>query len=110
MVGQSKRKGIPKLQKSTVPSPLPKKSQSKSQRAGMSSSTDEMGPYKNGNGLSERLRSMKKAAPDDLRPEYRRGDLGPGVRSKYLESYQSGTNLVLLPLAQRPRRYLPWLR
>ena len=39
---------------------------------------------------------MKKADPDDLRPEYRRGDLGPGVRGKYLESYRSGTNLVLL--------------
>ena len=51
MVGQSKRKGIPKLQKSTTPSPLPKEAQSKSQRAGMSSSIDEMGPYKNGNGL-----------------------------------------------------------
>ena len=76
----------------------------------MSSSTDEMGPYKNGNGLSERLRSMKKADPDDLRPEYRRGDLGSGVRGTYLESYRSETNLVLLPLAQRPRRYLPWLR
>ena len=40
--------------------------------------------------------------PNDLRPEYRRGDLGPGVRGKYLESYRSGTNLVLLPLTQRP--------
>ena len=39
---------------------------------------------------------MKKADPDDLRPEYRRGDLGPGVRGKYLESYWSGINLVLL--------------
>ena len=39
---------------------------------------------------------MKKADPDELRPEYRRGDLGSGVRGKYLESYQSGTNLVLL--------------
>ena len=39
---------------------------------------------------------MKKADPDDLRPEYRRGDFGPGVRGKYLESYQSGTNLVLI--------------
>ncbi len=46
---------------------------------------------------------MKKADLDDLRPEYRRGDLGPGVRGKYLESYRSGTNLVLLPLAQRPK-------
>ena len=39
---------------------------------------------------------MKKADPDELRPEYRRGDLGAGVRGKYLESYRSGTNLVLL--------------
>ena len=39
---------------------------------------------------------MKKADPNELRPEYRRGDLGPGVRGKYLESYRSGTNLVLL--------------
>ena len=39
---------------------------------------------------------MKKADPDELRPEYRRGDLGPGVRGKYLESFCSGTNLVLL--------------
>ena len=39
---------------------------------------------------------MKKANPDDLRPEYRRGDLGPGVRGEYLESYRSGTNSVLL--------------
>ena len=27
---------------------------------------------------------MKKANLDELRPEYRRGDLGPGVRGKYL--------------------------
>ena len=39
---------------------------------------------------------MKKADPDELRPEYRRGDLGAGVRGKYLESFWSGTNLVLL--------------
>ena len=39
---------------------------------------------------------MRKAKCDDLRPEYRREDLGPGVRGKYLKSYRSGTNLVLL--------------
>jgi hypothetical protein len=33
---------------------------------------------------------------DELRPEYRREDLGQGVRGKYFESYQKGTNLVLL--------------
>jgi len=31
-----------------------------------------------------------------LRPEYRREDLGEGVRGKYLEAYRAGTNLVLL--------------
>jgi hypothetical protein len=33
---------------------------------------------------------------DELRPEYRREDLGQGVRGKYFEAYQKGTNLVLL--------------
>jgi hypothetical protein len=33
---------------------------------------------------------------DELRPAYRREDLGQGVRGKYFESYQKGTNLVLL--------------
>jgi hypothetical protein len=39
---------------------------------------------------------MKKAKTDDLRPEYRREDLGQGIRGKYFESYKNGTNLVLL--------------
>jgi len=39
---------------------------------------------------------MKKTKSDELRPEYRSEDLGRGVRGKYLESYRSGTNLVLL--------------
>jgi hypothetical protein len=39
---------------------------------------------------------MKKTKPDELRPEYRREDLGQGVRGKYLESCRAGTNLVLL--------------
>ncbi len=40
---------------------------------------------------------MKKAkASNELRPEYRREDLGRGVRGKYYESYRKGTNLVLL--------------
>ena len=40
---------------------------------------------------------MKKAkASDELRPEYGREDLGQGVRGKYFEAYQKGTNLVLL--------------
>jgi len=33
---------------------------------------------------------------NELRPEYRREDLGQGVRGKYFESYQKGTNLVLI--------------
>jgi hypothetical protein len=39
---------------------------------------------------------MKKAKSDELRPEYHREDLGPGLRGKYFESYRKGTNLVLL--------------
>jgi hypothetical protein len=42
---------------------------------------------------------MKKDEPtdeDDLRPEYRREDLGKGVRGKYYSAYTKGTNLVLL--------------
>ena len=42
---------------------------------------------------------MKKVdAPSEkgLRPEYRREDLGKGVRGKYYKAYTKGTNLVLL--------------
>jgi len=40
---------------------------------------------------------MKKTkVSDELRPEYRRGDLGQGIRGKYFESYRKGSNLVLL--------------
>ena len=38
---------------------------------------------------------MKKADPDELRSEYRREDLGPGVRGKYLDSFRSGASLAL---------------
>ena len=37
---------------------------------------------------------MKK--PDEVRKEYRREDLGRGVRGKYYREYIKGTNLVLL--------------
>ncbi len=37
---------------------------------------------------------MKKV--DELRKEYRREDLGEGVRGKYYREYAKGTNLVLL--------------
>jgi hypothetical protein len=40
------------------------------------------------------MRKVKES--DELRPQYRREDLGPGVRGKYFEAYQKGTNLVLL--------------
>ncbi len=39
---------------------------------------------------------MKKVKTGELRPEYRREDLGKGVRGKYLKAYRAGTNLVLL--------------
>ncbi len=39
---------------------------------------------------------MKKADSNELRGEYQREDLGSGVRGKYYQSFQSGTNLVLL--------------
>lgn len=44
-------------------------------------------------------KSTKKAktgGADSLRPEYRRADLGHGVRGKYLQQHTQGTNLVLL--------------
>jgi len=39
---------------------------------------------------------MKKVKTDELRPEYKREDLGQGIRGKYHEAYRKGTNLVLL--------------
>lgn len=42
---------------------------------------------------------MKKDDPSpqsELHPQYRREDLGKGVRGKYFAAYQKGTNLVLL--------------
>lgn len=39
---------------------------------------------------------MNKAKSDELPSEYRREDLGPGVRGRYLAAYRAGTNLVLL--------------
>ena len=46
---------------------------------------------------ARREESMKKAkVSDELRPEYRREDLGQGIRGKYFESYRKGSNLVLI--------------
>lgn len=40
---------------------------------------------------------MSKAkTSNELRPEYKREDLGKGIRGKYFEEYSKGTNLVLL--------------
>jgi hypothetical protein len=39
---------------------------------------------------------MKKGNSEELRAEYKREDLGAGVRGKYLRAYRAGTNLVLL--------------
>jgi len=39
---------------------------------------------------------MKKAKSEELRPEYHREELGKGVRGKYFQAYQKGTNLVLI--------------
>ncbi len=36
------------------------------------------------------------SADDEMRPEYRRGDLGKGVRGKHYARYAKATNLVLL--------------
>ena len=45
---------------------------------------------------------MNKAKKDEMRAEYRREDLGKGVRGKYFERVSKGTNLVhdvALPIA-----------
>ena len=39
---------------------------------------------------------MKTVKHEGMRKEYRREDLGKGIRGKYLEEYKKGTNLVLL--------------
>jgi len=42
------------------------------------------------------MKKDEQAIEDDLRPEYRREELGKGVRGKYYRAYTKGTNLVLL--------------
>jgi len=47
--------------------------------------------------MNAKSTSKAKTQPGtELRAEYRREDLGAGVRGKYLKSVQAGTNLVLL--------------
>ena len=39
---------------------------------------------------------MKTAKKEEMRKEYRREDLGAGIRGKYYNEFKKGTNLVLL--------------
>ena len=39
---------------------------------------------------------MKTAKHEEMRKEYKREDLGKGIRGKYVEEYKKGTNLILL--------------
>jgi hypothetical protein len=39
---------------------------------------------------------MKKVKHEEMSKEYKREDLGKGIRGKYFEEYKKGTNLVLL--------------
>ena len=39
---------------------------------------------------------MKMIKHEEMRKEYKREDLGKGIRGKYFEEYKTGTNLVLL--------------
>jgi hypothetical protein len=39
---------------------------------------------------------MRKDNSEKTRSEYRREDLGHGIRGKYFEAYRKGTNLALL--------------
>lgn len=39
---------------------------------------------------------MKTVKHEEIRKEYKREDLGQGIRGKYFSEYKKGTNLVLL--------------
>ena len=39
---------------------------------------------------------MKTVKHEEIRKEYKRDDLGKGIRGKYFENYEKGSNLVLL--------------
>ena len=39
---------------------------------------------------------MKTVKHEEMRKEYKREDLGKGIRGKHFEEYKRGTNLVLL--------------
>lgn len=42
------------------------------------------------------MKKHNSVEKEDLRPEYRRKDLGKGIRGKYHAAYHKGTNLVIL--------------
>jgi len=39
---------------------------------------------------------MKTVKKNEMRKEYKRENMGKGIRGKYIEEYRKGTNLVLL--------------
>ena len=39
---------------------------------------------------------MKTVKQEEMRKEYKRQDLGKGIRGKHFDDYEKGTNLVLL--------------
>jgi hypothetical protein len=49
-----------------------------------------------GKQQSSKGQYMKTDKAEGMRKEYKREDLGKGVRGKHYEEYQKGTNLVLL--------------
>jgi len=42
------------------------------------------------------MKKVKNQDQDEMRTEYKREDLGIGVRGKYYEAYKEGHNVVLL--------------
>ncbi len=42
------------------------------------------------------MKKVKSPTSDDLRPEYKRSDLGPMVRGKYARRFRKSTNVVVL--------------
>ena len=46
--------------------------------------------------MSARSTRKAKTSGDGMRPEYRREDLGRGVRGRFHQQFKAGSNLVLL--------------
>ena len=47
-------------------------------------------------GSNAKLKEKFMKKTEDIRPEYKREDLGKGVRGKHFAAFQKGSNLVLL--------------